>query len=294
MEPEQEVLRACLQVIPLVAQRRPVLADRVAPAARPVEADALLVGPVIVHGRPVEPPRVGILGHRGVVIAANQMVQAERHGVVDVRLARSEHERADRPDDVRRVAPRHPDPLVGDLGGPQAWIPGQPAVRVPVGLSEVVARPVRVLPGVGHARHPRALVAVHRSVQHLRHRGARAGGVRVRVEELLPHRREVDEVVRLSEVLLRDLQLGHERRARHRAEERAERLPRLEIERPVLDLHEDVVPEAAVERHELQVRRLTRSGSTSAEYTNARHMTMPPCGRTASASMLAPSACVRA
>ena len=71
---------------------------------------------------------------------------------------------------------------------------------------------------------------------------------RVGVEELLPHRAEVDEVLRVPEVLLRDLQLGHDRRLRHRAEQRVERLARLEVERAVLHLHDDVRAELAVER----------------------------------------------
>ena len=113
---------------------------------------------------------------------------------------------------------------------------------------------------VRHARDRRPPVAVQRAVDDLRDERAGAGGVRVRVEELLPHRRQVHEVGRLAEVLLRDLQLGHQRRPRHRAEERAERLARLEVERAVLHLHDDVVAEAAVERHELQVGALDAIG----------------------------------
>ena len=38
---------------------------------------------------------------------------------------------------------------------------------------------------------------------------------------------------------------------------------------------------------------LAEEGGTSLLYTNARHMTTPPCGARASANMFAPSACVR-
>jgi hypothetical protein len=72
-----------------------------------------------------------------------------------------------------------------------------------------------------------------------------------------------------------------------------ERLARLEVERAVLDLHEDVLAERPSSGTNSRYARFTRSGSTSGSYTNARHITMPPCGATASASTLAPSACVR-
>ncbi len=64
----------------------------------------------------------------------------------------------------------------------------------------------------------------------------------------------------LAEVLLRDLQLGHDRRGRDGTEEGMEGLARLEVQRPVLDLHEHVVAEAAVEGHELLVGALDAVG----------------------------------
>ena len=53
---------------------------------------------------------------------------------------------------------------------------------------------------------------------------------------------------RLADVLLRDLQLDRLVGLLERAEERRRRLADLEIDRPVLDLHDDVVVELAVER----------------------------------------------
>ena len=41
--------------------------------------------------------------------------------------------------------------LLGDGGGVEARVPRQPAERVPVGLREVVAGPVAIAAGVGHA-----------------------------------------------------------------------------------------------------------------------------------------------
>jgi hypothetical protein len=120
--------------------------------------------------------------------------------------------------------------------------------------------PVRIAAGVGHPGDAGARVGVYRAFDDPRHGRSGAGRVGVGVEELLPHRREVDQVIRVPEVLLRDLELGHERRLRHGAEERVERLARLEVERAVLDLDEHVFPESAVERHELQVRALDAIG----------------------------------
>ena len=66
----------------------------------------------------------------------------------------------------------------------------------------------------------------------------RAAPARVGVggEHLAPHRRQVREVRREAQVLLRDLQLQHQRRRGHRAEQRVERLARLEVDGAVLDL----------------------------------------------------------
>src|SRR5260221_8836492 len=59
---------------------------------------------------------------------------------------------------------------------------------------------------------------------------------------------------RPAEAFLGELELHHERRLRHRTEERMEWLARPEIERAVLHLHEDVVAELSVEGFELVVR----------------------------------------
>ena len=120
---------------------------------------------------------------------------------------------------------------------------------------QFVSLPVLATPAM-----PVQRVALDRAVDDLGHRATRPLGVGVGVEELLPHRRQVDEVRGLAEVLLRDLQLGHDRRLRHGAEERMERLARLEVEGAVLHLHEDVVAEPAVERHELHVGALDAVG----------------------------------
>ena len=110
-------------IVPLLAERREILIHGAAAVSCPIEADARRVGAMIVNRGPVRAARIGVLRHRRVVIAANQVVQAERHGVVDEGLARVEHHRADRRDEIRRLTPRHADPLVGDRLGGQPRIP---------------------------------------------------------------------------------------------------------------------------------------------------------------------------
>ena len=73
---------------------------------------------------------------------------------------------------------------------------------------------------------------------------------RVRVERLFEQRAEIGKVRREAEIFLGDLEFHHQRRLRHRAEQRMERFARLEIDGAVLHLHEHVVGELAVERHE--------------------------------------------
>ena len=141
-----------------------------------------------------------------------------------------------------------------------AVVPGEPAERVPVRLRERVAAPVAVVADVGDGGDAAEQVAHagrhHAAVDDVGDGRLRAVGVGVGVERLLEQRRQVGEVRPLAEVLLRDLQLQHRLRARHRAEQRVERLARLEVDRPVLHLQLHVRPERSVERHQLGVRLL--------------------------------------
>ncbi len=116
VEPQQEGLRAGGRVAPVLAHGCAVLIEGAAALPRAVVADAAGVGPVIVEGRPVGAAGVRVLGHRGVMVAADQVVEAEGHGVADERLARVEHHRADRVDDHRILSPGHPDPPRRDRG----------------------------------------------------------------------------------------------------------------------------------------------------------------------------------
>src|SRR6185369_5870262 len=69
------------------------------------------------------------------------------------------------------------------------------------------------------------------------------------------HRREKHKMIIETEILLRDLKLGHDLRMPHRAEERMKRLARLEIYWPILYLEQDVRRKLAVEWLQVLVRR---------------------------------------
>ena len=80
--------------------------------------------------------------------------------------------------------------------------------------------------------------------------------IRVRLQRLFEQRREIHEMRGEAEIFLRDLHFEHQRRFRHGAEQRMERLARLEVDRSVLHLQQHVVAKLPIERHELGVRLL--------------------------------------
>ena len=75
----------------------------------------------------------------------------------------------------------------------------------------------------------------------------------VEIENFFPHRREEAQMTLLAGVFLRDLQLDGFVCFFQPAEQWRYRLARLEIDRAVLDLDDDVVVELAVERMEIVI-----------------------------------------
>ena len=210
------------------------------------------------------------------------------------RLARVQHHRPDRGHDVGRARPGHADPLVGDRLRGERGIPGQPPERVPVGLREVVAGPVRSVPVLATPAMP--VRAWPSSEPSTTLRRSSPGPSRTCRRRGTPSTSApgTTRCVRVAEVLLRDLQLGHERRLRHRAEQRVERLARLEVERAVLHLHEarcrGSVPSSGTNS---SVGALDAVGVDLRVVDERAPHHDAAVRRTASASTLAPSACVR-
>src|SRR6185503_12583790 len=79
-------------------------------------------------------------------------------------------------------------------------------------------------------------LVIQRAIDYFSNRRARAASERVRVEKLTPHRCQKNEVIREAEILLRDLQLRHHLRSRHRAEEWMKRFARLKVDWTILHL----------------------------------------------------------
>ena len=132
-------------------------------------------------------------------------------------------------------------------------VPGEPAEGIPVRRREWMAAPVAVVARVGHARDAGERLVVEAAVDDPRDR--RAGALRegVGLQAFAEEGREEGEIGALAEIFLGDLQLEHLRRARHGAEERVHGLAGLEVDRAVLDLHQHIRPELAVQRLELVV-----------------------------------------
>ena len=113
--------------------------------------------------------------------------------------------------------------------------------------------PVRVRARIRHRHHAGEAGRLNFSRKHFGDRRSPALRERVRLQKLLPHRAEINEMFRLAEIFLRRLNFGDDRSLFHRAEQRMKRLARLEINRPVLHLDRDVRTELPIQPHELDV-----------------------------------------
>ena len=232
VEPQQQVLRHLLPVREHRADLRVVLRGRVAALRPALETDAVLVRAVVVSRVPVGAIQVVHPRPRTVVMpGAHEVMQAERRHVVDHRLARTHHHRDHRLDERRIVAEGHAHPVDRDVARGCSRIPREPSVGVPVRLVEDRSRPVAIGADVGDTGHAGVFVAVQLSVDDFRDGRSLALRERVRVERLFEQRAQVREMRGESEIFLGDLEFHHERRLRHRAEQRMERLARLEIDR---------------------------------------------------------------
>ena len=270
VEPKEKVLGAGGKVVELGGEGLVVLVNIVGALAGTVEAYAVLIGLVVEHGRPVG-TGAALPGAWSVVGAAEDVVEPEGHHIMDGRLAGGHHNVLDGLDELLVIGlcgnafgldEGLAYPLVGDLLGAEGRIPAETSEHIPVGLGEDIAGEVGVLAGIGHACH---------SLDHLCHGGAFAVAVGVAVEALLIRGSVIDEVVRESEVLLRDLELHHHLGLAHTAEQGVEGLAGLEVDGAVLDLDEHVVGELAVEALELLDRLVGAVGAGGAVDEGAPH-----------------------
>src|SRR5205814_9941833 len=101
--------------------------------------------------------------------------------------------------------PRHADPLVGNMFRGQLMVPRESAERVPVRLREIMPAPVLIRAGVGHSAHAGQLMFAYRAVDRAADRRTWPGGMRVAVEEFLPHCRQVYQMIGVAQIFLSDL-----------------------------------------------------------------------------------------
>ncbi len=254
MEPQQVLLRRGLHIPKPRGHLRRVLRHRIAPRRTAVEPDPRRVGPVIIDRRPVGPGPTGVPGRRPIMVRpAHQVVQAQRGHVVHHRVARPHHHPHHRAHHGRVIGEGHPRPVLGDVPRRRLRVPGQPAEHVPVGLVELRAGPVSIRAHIGHPGHAGELRMEQLAIHHLGHRRTLALAPGVGPQGLLIERAQIGQVGGEAEILLGDLHLHHQRGLRHGPEQRVERLPRLEVDGPVLHLQDHIVPELAVQGDELGI-----------------------------------------
>ena len=237
MEPGEELLRTSVDVVELVSERIGILLHCLASREGAVEAQSFLVGLVVVLWCPVAPDSRCVIPWLGAVVVSSgeDVVQSEGHHVVHCRFPALRHHVSHRCHQPAVVGERLLQPFFGDILRGECGVPCQSSEGIPVGLCEVVTAPVGVVADVGYPCHGLDALRLHV------------------VEELLPHRCEVHQVVGSAEILLCDLKLHHRRGVLHRGEERTVWLTRLKVYRTVLYLQDDVVVELSVEGHELLV-----------------------------------------
>ena len=188
-----------------------------------------------------------------MMAGAHDMREAQRRHIIDRRLARSHHHRDDRcnhpgigGEGLRRPFARY------SLGG-QVRVPRHATERIPVRLVEDRPAPVAVDADIGDPGDAGQLVAFQRSVDHLGDGRSLAPGQRIALQRLLEQRAQIGKVGRLAQIFLGDLEFHHQRRLGHRAEQRVEGFARLEVDRAILHLDDDIVGELAVERLEVAI-----------------------------------------
>ena len=161
---------------------------------------------------------------RRVVIAADHVVQAQGHGVVQESLPRTHHDIDNGFDDRGIGGPGHARPFFGDGLRGEVGIPREAAQDIPVGLREMMAGPVHIEARVQDAGDARHAVVMHFAFEDFGDSGTLALGVGVGLQEFFPHGAQVNEMFGLAEVFLRGLEFGHDAGLLERAEEWGERL----------------------------------------------------------------------
>src|SRR4029079_13117861 len=111
----------------------------------------------------------------------------------------------------------------------------------------VMASPVLIGTCICNSGDTSQTLAIQRAIDYFSNCRARATSERIRADNLTPHRCQKNKVMREAEILLRDLQLRHHLRVRHRAEEWMERLTRLKVYWSIFHLKQHVRRKLSIE-----------------------------------------------
>src|SRR6185503_17282246 len=112
---------------------------------------------------------------------------------------------------------------------------------------KMMSAPVRVHARIGDRHHSGDASWLNFSRENFCHRGSPALRECVRLQKFLPHRAEINKMLRLAEIFLRRLNFSDDRCLAHRAEERVKWLAGLKINRPVFDLNRNVRTKLSVQ-----------------------------------------------
>ena len=208
------------------------------------------MNPVPVAAVPL-PPSVALAGFdvRPVMRAGNvgERLRAQRPGVVNVRRPRLHQHLVHRCNHQRIVADGLPRPLLGNPLRRELGIPRQPSKRVQVRHRQRRAQP-SIAPHIRHAHHAAQRPMKHSPRYNLFHQRCAAVHPQIEIQHPLPHRRKINQVPLLPQVLLRNLQLHCLAGLAQTRKQRRNRLLRLKIDWPLLGLHNHIRVKLPVQR----------------------------------------------
>ena len=150
---------------------------------------------------------------------------------------------------------RQPGPFIDDRLGAEVWVPCEAPKTIQVCHRQRTAEPIRIHADIRDPGEASNWTMKGFSADQILDRARFAIRPHVEIEDFFPHRNQKTEMLLLTRIFLRDLQLDGFIRALQTCEERRYWLAHLEIDRTVLDLDDYVVVERAIERMKIVIRR---------------------------------------
>ena len=187
VEPEKIFLRTGLDVIIQTAIWFWVLTDSICALGWTVETYTLSISLVIVDRTPFQRITCDetIWLRTVVVVELEDVVQTQRHHIVDTSFARSHHHHLYRLGKfLVLVFVGLYEPFVSNLFSCKRRIPCQSAESIPISLRERMTAPVGVITDIGYTWDSNQSVWINKA------------------KEFLPHRSEIGEVLRLTKIFL--------------------------------------------------------------------------------------------